>query len=169
MLSEKLISVEKYSIHLALSTSPLWQIRWPSSSSSTLLVLFLRWLFWKRQVRGTKIIQPINIPEWIQGRIRNSFSGEIFRHSDTRQATNGWQEQFQIQSPEIHRAQFMLQKKNMARNRFSDKILKVAIEKNNTIVSLKYWLNWSLKFKECKCHDLLISCYKIAYAVSWDV
>jgi hypothetical protein len=32
----------------------------------------------------------------------------------------------------------MLQKKNMARNRFSDKILKVAIEKNNTIVSLKY-------------------------------
>ena len=46
MLSEKLISVEKYSIHLALRTSPLWQIRWPSSSSSILLDLFLRWLFW---------------------------------------------------------------------------------------------------------------------------
>lgn len=39
-------SVEKYSIHLALRTSPLWQIRWPSSSSSILLDLFLRWLFW---------------------------------------------------------------------------------------------------------------------------
>ena len=53
---------------------------------------------------GTKIVQPINISEWIQGRIRNSFSGEIFRHSVTHQATNSWQEQFQIQSPEIHRA-----------------------------------------------------------------
>lgn len=83
----------------------------------------------ERQVGSTKIVQPINISEWIQGRIRNSFSGEIFRHSDKHQATNSWQEQFQIQSPEIHRAQFMLQKKNMARNRFSDKILKVAIEK----------------------------------------
>lgn len=41
-------SVEKCSIHLALRTSPLSQIRWPSSSSSTLLDLFLRWLFWKR-------------------------------------------------------------------------------------------------------------------------
>lgn len=93
---------------------------------------------------GTKIVQPINISEWIQGRIRNSFSGEIFRHSVTHQATNSWQEQFQIQSPEIHRAQFMLQKKNMARNRFSDKYLKwyKQQKKNNTILSLKQWLNW---------------------------
>lgn len=26
---------------------------------------------------GTKIVQPINISEWIQGRLRNSFSGDI--------------------------------------------------------------------------------------------
>uniref|UniRef100_A0A2D4FBM5 Uncharacterized protein n=1 Tax=Micrurus corallinus TaxID=54390 RepID=A0A2D4FBM5_MICCO len=74
-------------------------------------------------------------------------SAGIFRHSVTHQATNSWQEQFQIQSPEIHRAQFMLQKKNMARNRFSDKYLKLQENRNNTILSLKFYITRRLKLR----------------------
>lgn len=53
---------------------------------------------------------------------------EIFRHSDKHQATNSWQEQFQIQSPEIQGTVYVTEEKH-GKEQFSDKILKVAIEK----------------------------------------
>lgn len=83
MLSEKLISVEKYSItyilHLVVSTltdqsdPPHHPLHSWFFSPVTLLET--------SEYAATRIIQPINIPGEFRQNPENSFSGEIFRHS----------------------------------------------------------------------------------------
>lgn len=110
--------LQKYSIHLAFSLSPVWYTRWPSSSSSTFLDLLWRWLFCIRQVVSN--IQPLKRDSISEQ--NTPFPRRGFRYSYIRQSTKGHGRLMGANSNSIprnsHGTQCMLQKKNMARNRF---------------------------------------------------